>query len=154
MLKYIKENAALWFGHVTVMIKQKQDASLRAAWSKIKTKIKPEDKVMWNRVNGLMANVIATLYSIGWQPQHYHLWTDRKGDAWNFLPGLNTVPVIIGMLNDVTDDMWREAATHRNGKGLENGVVHNETTLMVRKFSKQKSYSNATALETILCDGC
>ena len=70
---------------------------------------------MWSRVNGLMSNTIVTLYRVGWQPSHYHVWHDRQRNEWRYQLGLSTLPVIIAIQDDVVSDMWRKASHHRNG---------------------------------------
>ena len=77
MLKCIKEIVTLWFDLADDMIRDGYDAELRAAWSATMDKVRVGPKIMWNRVSGLMSNVIALLYHIGWSPNHYHRW--RQG---------------------------------------------------------------------------
>ena len=101
---------ALWFEHVCALVFKQKDAKLRSAWSGTKPRIKPVGKLLWNRVNGLMSNVIATIYSIGSKKSHYHVWIDKEGNSWSFLPGLSTLPVNIAVQDDVISDVWFKAA--------------------------------------------
>ena len=61
LLECIKGTVVLWFDHVCLKIHDQKDAELRSAWNLTKARIKPEGKLMWNRANGLMSNVLATL---------------------------------------------------------------------------------------------
>ena len=84
MLKCIKEIVTLWFDLVEDMITDGHDAELRAAWSATMDKIVSGPKIMWNRVSGLLGNVVALLYHVGWSPNHCHRWVDRAGNNWEF----------------------------------------------------------------------
>ena len=117
-------------------------------------KIVSGPKIMWNRLSGLLGNMVALLYHVGWSPNHYHRWVDRTGNNWEYKRGFSVMPVVIALQDTVISDMWRAAAQHRNGTGLKYGIAHTETMFLVRKFNKTKNCSRAAALETILCDAC
>ena len=51
------------------------------------------------------------------------------------------------------DRVWRRAATHPNGKGLEEGIDFKLSTSLTRKLRKSSRYGDAALMECIQCDG-
>ena len=69
--------------------------------------------------------MVATLYTIGWQPVSFSEWHDHVGNVWSipllsesvFSPHL----LIYAMQDCVATQLWRQASTHFQGAGLEEG---------------------------------
>ena len=62
---------------------------LRIAWSHAKQNIIRDGAVVWRRVSGLLSNMVAKLYLIGWKHFTFSDWLAPNGDMWclpnNFL---------------------------------------------------------------------
>jgi len=68
-----------------------------------------------------MGATIAQLDTIGWNPVSPFKWINHKMEAWACTPGTSGIPIIREMTEHLKTLMWKRAADHRNGKGLELG---------------------------------
>jgi hypothetical protein len=91
-------------------------------WSKVTARV--EGATRWHRVLGPLGTLVATLLDIGWDPVEPLRWVDHTKQSWDIDPLLPEVQAqIIPLLDRAIDlKVWRQAATHNLGRGLEQGV--------------------------------
>jgi hypothetical protein len=101
---------------------------LRIAWSDAKQKLLVDDRVQWGRVTGILSNMVATLYHIGWTPRSFSEWVQPNGVVWSVpvLPDAIFSPslLIFAMQDTLSLLLWKQASSHQYGAGLENGIAY------------------------------
>jgi hypothetical protein len=99
-----------------------------------------------------MGATIATLDHIQWNPVSPVTWLDRQGDRWEYQPGTSAKPILDDIKTDIEADLWRKAAQHRNGAGLQEGV---DMTVIKKhlKYFKKKELNAEAGLLTLVAAG-
>ena len=73
-----------------------------------------------------MAATIRVLQDILWESNKPELWTDLEEEQWKLpvAPGEAELgeELIACLTNDIKEMVWKKAAQHRNGAGLEQGT--------------------------------
>ena len=153
----LKELVQLWLRLVPGHFRQWPN-DLRIAWSRAKRDVYYDGKVHWHKVTGILSNMIASLYTIGWEPRTFSEWVQPNGDVWSLplLPETIFSPahLVYAIQDDVSAHLWKQASTHMQGEGLENGIAHGYTMALLHQYRKQKIHDRAAALETILVGAC
>ena len=94
---------------------------LRVAWRNIAARILLDGKPVWNRVNGPLAALIATLTVYGWHATIPERWTAPCGTP--VFPLSSALPHLLSsVLPSVRKHIWAAAAQQYLGAGLADGV--------------------------------
>ena len=101
---------------------------------------------------GPAAATINALLRAGWKP--------ARPDLWNIEEGLNVqvskepfarVQTIARAHHDLQEQVWRKAAAHEHGKGLETGIPSMQAARVATKYlHRHGHHAQAKALEYIL----
>ena len=94
-------------------------------------------------MRGAISAVIATLLDAGWQCPQATKWRRTSGDtyvAWS-LAGVEADAATDDLLDDLREDLqlqlWRKAAKHFCGTGLEDGADMTGIRRDLRRLAKQ-----------------
>ncbi len=132
--RILKELFSEWFRAVRAVAKLGAIAwqNLISAWPLARANLadKYSAGVQHDRVSeiktthGMMSNVIIWLYKLGWNPAALQKWVSPDGTEY-VLSNLNfpTHLIVFAVVDSLNDINLRKAARHRNGKGMEKGVV-------------------------------
>ena len=123
------------------------EPSITRTWEQLASNLAGPSR--WQRVQGPMAAVVATLYDLGWSPHEPAKWTDPSGTMWEFDPQGPGVKVKVQDLvtKYIEKSLWQRASEHYCGKGLENGA-----DLTIAKRMRAKLLKNGDAKTTGLLD--
>ena len=117
----VERTLVQWFGSFGSLLDSWAD--LRAAWRRLYMLVASDrGTALWPRVHGPNGALIATLIGYGWHAPMLEIWRSPSGGtlALDFaVPPLSFVRLVIA---DVTETLWRKAARHYQGIGLEQGV--------------------------------
>ncbi len=105
-----------------------------------------------NAIRGIMSNVQFILMGAGWYPSAFNCWRDEEGSQWT-LTDFSISPDIVSSAickAHFNRELIR-AATHFDGKGIQDGIDYHNT-MIIRSLSKDR-YSYKCALETIIVAG-
>ena len=96
----------------------------------------------WHKVTGVISNVIANLWYLGWNPLTFNSWVDTKGFQWTIPSAAGEKPVCLHLLVQELQDnastiLWRQAATRWQSAGIENGVAYAYTMKLLWKGKNQ-----------------
>ena len=120
------------------------------AWGKLKNHLSCGSR--WHRVHGPMAATIATLSDLGWNPVSPYTWKQPRGSPrnsgfepdgfieWNYVGG-DTSSVHEAFTEDIENQLWKTAATHRHGRGLERGGDLTAGVKHIEWYRKKRVYS-------------
>ena len=164
----LKELVLLW---IKLMPKYYAEApiDLALAWSKAKQELCEgptpttfeeirKVKIRWRFVSGPLSNVVACLYTLGWNPVAFYEWISPNGDSWTIptTPGYAFCPyyLVYAIQDQAAALLWAKASQHFNGKGLEHGVAYNYSISLLRNYRLEALYDRAAALETIMSGAC
>ena len=109
-------------------------------------------------VVGLLSNVVACVYMVGWNPVSANEWHAPNGDVWS----LSTTPevkvylmhMVRSMQDSAMEEAWAKAATHFHGAGLQNGMHFAYSMQYMNSLRKESAFDKAAALETIMVSAC
>ncbi|CAK0812485.1 unnamed protein product, partial [Prorocentrum cordatum] len=109
----------------------------------------------WQQVKGPMAGVIAQLLGLGWIPRRLDSWISPAGDEWAYKP--YDIPHFGAPLHEVQQSaqqqLWRQAACHRSGEGLQAGGDLFQLQRHLRRRRRKGQHAEAAMLETIAVAG-
>ena len=115
-------------------------------------------KVVWNRVTGLLSNVVANLTLLGWNPLTFSEWRSPSNEPWiiPLLPDTIFSPhlLIYELQDSAGKQLWKDASTHQHGAGLQDGVAYAYSMQLLFYYRKEKIYDRAAALETVMVGAC
>ena len=109
-----------------------------------------------------MAATIATLSDLGWNPVSPYTWKQPRGSPrnsgfepdgfieWNYVGG-DTSSVHEAFTEDIENQLWKTAATHRHGRGLERGGDLTAGVKHIEWYRKKGLIAQAAMLTTVLC---
>ncbi len=102
---------------------------------------------------GIMSNLISILVAAGWQPTLFNCWTDESGDRWVLTDfSVSSDVVANAIIKAFFSKELVRAATHYNGKGIQDGIdFHN--SMFIPRTLKDTQYPLKCALETVLGAG-
>ena len=116
----LKENVMLW-SQLMPIFYNKSHLDLAVAWSSAKQSVVQGPtphytsdvlgvKLRWRNVTGPISNIVATLYSIGWNPVSFSSWHAPNGDVWN-LPttigqSIPLAPLVYAMQDQYALNLW------------------------------------------------
>ena len=100
-----------------------------------------------------MGATIATLIDIGWSPISPFKWVDGYHNRWNYKPGTSAAELLNALKEQVEMRVWRQAAKHHNGKGLEQGADLTIAKKHIRLLRKKGQHQTAGLLLTTLSGG-
>ena len=142
------------------------------AWRKVYDRLYL-NKNKWRHVTGSMSAIIATLLDMGWFPCDADAWYDDKGDMWAFgkdaqdswtgavdsgqatharkpvdfraqYPDFSELTAAIS--ETIRKKLWKAAAEHRNGRGMEEGVDLHGLRRHIKSAEKRKDFQLKGAL--------
>ena len=117
-LELLREWIAIWNCRTDL-----RERSLRTWLAVYKSFANLSSSQRWAKVRGIISNVIATLWDIGWQPYLPYKWKDDEGNTWVISGAVSDFEDLgIAIHRSITSQMWLQASNHYNGKGLENGA--------------------------------
>ena len=129
------------------------------AWAKQKamlSKVKPRSRWHWAR--GPMSAMILSLWRAGWSPSGPARWRDGQGNTWDMTgakvgAALDFDLMFDQLLQDVSARLWKTAAKHYSGQGLEQGADLYSARLMVRKLRARGKHGEAGIRLNIVTGG-
>lgn len=153
----VKELFLLWVKLVPQFF-QDSPHDLRLAWSRARQDVVAAGQVRWSRVTGLMANVIANLALLSWEPRTFSEWMSPEGDVWS-IPLLLTIVfsphlLIYALQDSCAAVLWKNALKHLNGSGREHGISFSHIMKQLFNYRHEHVFDRAAALETIMVGGC
>ena len=112
----------------------------------------------WRGVCGPMSATIMVLSSIGWRPIGPDIWRDDNGRLWELRGDGKGHAGTQWELADavqasVARMLWKGAARHYGGAGLQEGADLLDVTRHVAYYRKQGLEREARVLETVVCGG-
>ena len=127
------------------------ETAIARAWNKEVSRLTAA-RSRWQKVNGHMGAVIATLLDMEWAPLGPMRWKDPSGQEWEISPG---EPAVKGQMKQVLQQaivrqQWAKAAQHFAGKGLEAGVDLTVAKRHLRQLRRQGQHKDAGLLMAIL----
>jgi len=127
-----------WFDHWDDAVQEGHQDEVRAAWRASQRKVLLETcpRRRWQTVTGPLAAVQVALTEIGWKPAAPDIWIDRGGSAWSFIVGCRH-GLRNSIVEDVSDCLWKRAAGHEDGAGMEQGVDLDATCIFLRSLAKK-----------------
>ena len=130
---------------------------IRQAWKTEQSSVLQRG-VNWSRVKGPLSATVATLKLHGWRPASPDTWFVNEGakEENAVLSGkpFESEMVIRRFGRDVETSIWKEAASHYMGMGLEKGTPSLEPAKATRrKLVKDGRYKEAAALDKLVCGG-
>ncbi len=144
--RLVRETISVWFD-VLKQCDAEVTRDLGEAWFRAKTKCENNPKYP---VRGIMTNLICILLKAKWIPQAMDCWIDPQGASWTMTGVLVSPNIIATVINrDLFMGELKRAATHYNGKGIENGIHVNSTFAVLRNL-KMNNYNVKCLLETII----
>ncbi len=133
-----------------------EKGAIRKAWRRALPKVLLKG-VQWGRVSGPLHATIATLGQMGWAPIQPDKWLveDRSTYADLSEQAPEAASQILQTIRaSAMDAVWRGAASHWLGKGLELGTPSFAAARAARKWLiKHHQAAEVRALDTILCGG-
>ena len=125
---------------------------LRVAWRKaFEVMIGPHGP-NFAKVTGPMGAVIASVASVGWCPFSLEAWPSPDGVRWAVGPS-SVSKVAKAILSDVQVILWRLAARHHLGQGLELSPPADVSFRWARQLASGASSIELGALECIMSGG-
>ena len=124
-----------WFQAVHDMPKLR--LQLKRHWNVLRPKL--QGPTRWSRVHDQMGAVIATLVDLGWQPVWMDLWTSPSGECCKLDYGDPSLGYQFEqeLKQHMVADLWRHAATHFDGAGLESGPDLASLTKLRKRMDAQ-----------------
>ena len=125
-------------------------ARVHATWQRVHDEVVVGDKPMWHKVRGPMGAVIATLHQAGWVARFFEVWRDPVGDRYVLEPGFPIADFAAHLAHHLGLRLWRQAADHWCGRGLEGGVAVRESFAWHRRLLEAGEFRKAGLLAAIL----
>ena len=139
-------------------------------WGSLDVQDRKETRIAWklalekflkggllSRPRGPIEATINVLLSIGWQPAHPDYWVtervDGKATQWASLnkSGFTRFQIMTKATFDAQNIVWKNAAAHAYGEGLESGIPSFEPARRATRFLRSKGFHLAAqGLETAL----
>ena len=150
--RIIKDIFTSWFLALEDIKKESSFLELRTAWSKIKQELLRENvNVLLANRHGLIHNVITWLLRLKWNPIAIDVWIHPDGSKWELSrPSHPPVLFIQAIVDSYNILRVKKASTHRNAKGIEEGVDYSSTFALSRAKYFRNNVSRMAALDTIL----
>ncbi len=113
--------------------------------------------VHWGRAVASLQATVATLGQLGWVPSTPARWLascrSTYADADDGDPNAHA-QILQAVRRSAQDAVWRRAAAHHLGRGLEEGLPQLEPARKARKWLTRRGLAaEARALDTVLCGG-
>ncbi len=123
---------------------------IRRAWTACRRRLAQTPKAdRWRGVIGPVGATIATLLDIGWNPVAPDFW---KAPEWDWQLGderFETPAFVASVARAVSGPLWREAAKHHGGGGLEKGGDVSTLRKHIIWLNKKGRPLEAALLQTI-----
>ncbi len=129
---------------------------VRRAWRRAHPRILLNG-VHWGSVTGVMQATIATIGQLGWIPTAPDKWLDESRTQYADLN--DAAPeagpqIVLAVRRSAQRAVWRKAAEHHLGRGLEEGVPSMEAARAAKKWlNRRHQKAEAKALDAIICGG-
>ena len=109
--------------------------------------LKLRPKARWRLVTGGISALICTLLDMAWDPKSADRWTSDDGVIWG-LTGepCDEVTMHCEIEKSIRRQLWKKAALHHNGQGLDIGVYLAPLTSYVRFLRKAGKHLEASIL--------
>ena len=124
-------------------------------WADTARKVE-EGKLLWNNIIGPIEATGAVLHLLGWQAQKIQVWTSAEGDRFKLgsLGRARCWKIVEAIEKSAEIRVWRKAAAHTFGSGLEEGVPYLDAPRQARNwFLKHERFAEAKAVDHIVCGG-
>ena len=140
-VEQIKNWAQMW-----KEIKQKgvqNTNEIQEAWKKIQIQVMQEKELKWRKVTGPMTATMKALLDNGWKIVKPDQWIRVIGNDEKELGKITEKPqetqaVVRAFGQDVETEIWKKAARHYLGRGLENGPPSMEAARRAKKHLLRK----------------
>ena len=120
-IKIVGDQIRMWFYLMNSPIYHEDPEAVSLAWWRAKTKYYTADNP-WATIKGPMGATIGTLDHCGWVGITPFKWLDGDGAEWQYVKGADITALIDAVKESAGARVWRDAARHHNGKGLEDGA--------------------------------
>ena len=116
-----------------------------------------EKELKWRKVTGPMTATMKALLDNGWKIVKPDKWVRVIGNDEKELAKITENPhetraVLRAFGQDVEFEIWRKAAKHYLGRGLENGPPSMEAARRAKKtLVKEGRYREAASLDKVVC---
>ena len=121
---------------------------IEKAWSQAKSITK------CSQVNGPIAAMIQQFRDLGWNPEKPNRWTKNEYLAIIGESPADDIQISTAMERDIENEIWKKAAHHYLGGGLEKGTPSFKQAEKARKkFIKEERFEEAQALDAVLAAG-
>ena len=108
----------------------------------------------WHWARGPVTGTILALQRIGWKAIAPALWRDAENQKWSLADGcLNLEELNDALKRDTERWLWKEAANHFNGSGLEEGADLVQARRHYNRLKKRGQHSLAGILLSVLSGG-
>ncbi len=105
-------------------------------------------------VRGILTNVLALLFKLGWNPKMLNAWVSPQGNSYELEAAKNNIQGLLYALIDSYNDLhYVRASNHYDGKGMQFCVNWQYTlslTYAMRKSKESTVFSRLAALETVM----
>jgi len=164
-VRIIKELFILWFKLILPMTRNRDPTlqSIEEAWSQIYIKIAEGQQSItlekcMSKTDGIAAQVVVILYSLGWIPVNYDKWLDPDGNEW-ILASESTepfpvMPLIWKILHTYHRKQINKASEHFDGSWLQDTIAWDIVLSKNKTLKNQKKYSELAILETTQAGAC
>ncbi|CAK0800628.1 unnamed protein product [Prorocentrum cordatum] len=122
---------------------------VRRRWRAVLKKlICTRPRARWKCVTGPMGALILSFRELGWTPRAPDAWVDDQGDEWRRVSDHDSCDELYQALGEsVRRELWRAAAQHPEGRGLEEGGDPQKLRLNVRRLCRKDHHREAGVLE-------
>ena len=108
----------------------------------------------WRMAFGPVASLILVLRDRGWSPLCSTKWRDPNGLHWCMVQdALDLKSCAHAVRETLNRDVWRQAASHHLGAGLEEGADLTVPRRLLRGLLRRGDEARAGLLRAVLCGG-
>ena len=101
---------------------------------------------MWSKAKGPISATICTVWEIGWQPISPTRWLANEAMAYIDGPRFAKAQILGQAAKDLERKLWRDAAHHAHGEGLEEGGRLGPTHRAKRELLEEGHLAAARAI--------
>ena len=124
---------------------------VQLAWHKFRDRTRTE---RWRGVSGPLGATISTLEEIGWEPLEPDVWCDDHGARWTIRDdGIRNRLLERAVEKSVMAGLWRKAALHYCGGGLEGGGDLTAAKKMRARLIRNEKWQELGILDNVVQGG-
>ena len=111
-----------------------------------------------SKTDGIAAQVVVILYSLGWIPVSYDKWLDPEGDEWILASHSNepfpVMPLIWKILHSYHKKQIEKASLHFDGSSLKDTIAWDMVRSKNKTLKNKKKFPELAILETAQAGAC